>query len=269
MASARDILSRAWSRARAAQPRTLALVALGAVAAIWIAPMVVAAIARIDLADIGHPYLVITAFVILDAVVPVFPSESLLTAGSTAIAAGATDMRLGPLILAGCIGAVLGDSLLFGLSRTFARPSLTRRVERAQQDERAAAAMRVLGRRAGLLITAGRFVPGLRFIVNVTMGIGEIPYLRFLPWAALGGFLWSLYTCVVTFAIGQALGAYPVLSFLVSVAVTGAILVLVARPLMRQYAEERRTGTAGGPAPGSPAEAVHTAGSRRPSAGNR
>ena len=231
-------------------PRRLGVVILfvvGALALLWIAPMIGALVDGFDVSGLGHPYAIIGAFVVIDAIVPLFPSESLLTTASTLIAGDGTDMRLGPLIATGAIAAVIGDSALFLLARTIGRKHLTDRLDRLQRNERAAAGLRVLGSKVGTVIVGGRFVPGLRFVVNATMGLSEIPYRRFVRWAALGGTLWSTYTCVVTYLIGQALGGYPVVSFATSVVISTALLGAVAVPLARRYASEREIDRDAGP----------------------
>jgi membrane protein DedA with SNARE-associated domain len=167
--------------------RTVVLAVVAAAVLVWIAPMIAAAIEAIDLASLDHPYALIATFVILDAVIPLFPSEYLLTAAATLIAAGTTDMALGPLIGCGAAGAFVGDLLLFVLARTVARRYLGGRLEALRRDTQVDAGLTVLGRQAGTLIVAGRFVPGLRFAVNATMGLSDIPLRRFAAWSAVGG----------------------------------------------------------------------------------
>ena len=209
---------------------------------LWVAPMVIGALGGIDLAGRDHIYLIIGSFIIFDAIIPIFPSESLLTAAATLIAGGNSTMHLFPLIVTGAVAAIIGDSALFWLSRTFGRRYVSEHLERAERNEKFAAGMRVLGSNAPMLIVGGRFVPGVRFIVNATMGIGKIAYRRFLLWSAVGAWLWSAYTCLFTYLVGQALGDYPIISFATSALVTGLLLGVVAIPLKRRYARERDAG---------------------------
>jgi membrane-associated protein len=84
-----------------------------------------------------------------------------------------------------------------------------------------------MGRSAPLLIVGGRFVPGLRFVVNASMGLAAYPYRRFLLWSSVGGVAWALYTCVLAHWIGIALADFPVASIVVSGAITTAILFVI------------------------------------------
>lgn len=204
-------------------------------AVIWLAPAIAAIVADLDIESLEHPALVIFGFVTFDAIVPVFPSESLLTAASNLAAQPGSSIELWRVILAGALGAIVGDSLLSWLSRTLLRRVMADRVGRAEQNPKAAQALRVLGGTAPLLITFGRFVPGLRFIVGATMGLRRYPYPQFLLWDAIGGTLWALYTCVFSYAVASVIDDKPVASIAASVVVTTALLGLLYGPLKRNW----------------------------------
>jgi membrane-associated protein len=222
--------------------RVVLLVAFGVLAVVWLAPMIVGIVAAIDLAEVDHLYAIIAGFVILDAVVPVFPSESLLTTASNLAAQTGSDISLWRLIAAGTIGAILGDSLLYWLSRTVLRRRMSTQVERAQKNDKVAHAMEVMAGTAPLLIVFGRFVPGLRFMIGATMGLTRYPYARFLLWDAIGSFFWAAYTCIFCYLIASVIDDKPLVSILVSVVVTTGLLTLLYRPIRRHWDET-------GPAP--------------------
>jgi len=66
--------------------RKIIYIALGALALIWVVPEIVAGLGSIDIQGVERPYLLTFLFVWWDAIVPVFPSESLLNTGATLIA---------------------------------------------------------------------------------------------------------------------------------------------------------------------------------------
>jgi membrane-associated protein len=220
--------------------RRVLCIAFGALALIWVVPELIAALGSIDIQGVERPYLLTLLFVWFDAIIPVFPSESLLNTGATLIASGDLDLQLWGLILVGGLGAVLGDSSLYWLARTVGRKHLAEKVEKAKQDPKISAAFEVLGSNAGLVIVAGRFVPGMRFVIGVTMGLERYPYRKFLPFSLLGGFFWAAYNCAFSYLIGSTrLGEYSVLSLLTSAAVTGAILTILYKKLKRSYEEQQ------------------------------
>jgi membrane-associated protein len=220
--------------------RKVLSVALGALALIWVVPELIAALGSIDIQGVERPYLLTLLFVWFDAIIPVFPSESLLNTGATLIASGDLNLELWGLILVGGLGAVLGDSSLYWLARTVGRKHLATKVEKAKQDPKISAAFQVLGTNAPLVIVAGRFVPGMRFVIGVTMGLERYPYKKFLPFSLLGGFFWAGYNCAFSYLIGSTrLGEYSVLSLLTSAAVTGGILTILYKKLKRSYEEQQ------------------------------
>ena len=201
------------------------------------APIIATWVDDIDLAGLAHPYVVIFTFVVLDAVVPVFPSESLLTTASNLAAQDGSTIEIWRLVVAGSLGAIIGDSLLYWLSRTVLRRYVASKVDKVQQNEKVARSMEVMSRTAPTLILFGRFVPGLRFMVNATMGLTKHRYPTFLLWSVIGGTLWASYTCIFSYLIATVISDQPVLSIAVSVVVTTGCLALLYKPLKKSWEE--------------------------------
>jgi len=151
--------------------------ALVALAAVWTLSVILEwltdgdGLPELNLAGQEHPYLILWGFVTFDAVIPILPSESLLNAASTLASQG--QLELGYIIVAGALGAIVGDSLMYWLARTVGRKIAAERLEKATDNPKVAVALEVFGETAPLLIVAGRFVPGVRFVVNGTMGLPD------------------------------------------------------------------------------------------------
>ena len=126
----------------------------------------------------------------------------------------------------GALGAIVGDSTLFWLARKFSR-RIEPQVERAKANSQVRQALEIMKSSAPVLIIGGRYVPGMRFVVNATMGLSDIPYRRFLLWSVISGVLWSVYTTVLAYEIGLALGDYPMASFIISGLVTTVAITVV------------------------------------------
>ena len=104
---------------------------------------------------------------------PIFPGET--TLNTAAVLASQGGLELSPVIVAGALGAILGDSALYWIARTGPRTLKARLEAASEKDERVAKGLELLGRSAPILIACGRFVPGVRFAVNVSMGLTESP----------------------------------------------------------------------------------------------
>jgi membrane-associated protein len=167
-------------------------------------------------------YLTVFALVFCDAIIPIFPGETTLNTASVLAAQGT--LEIGLVIVAGALGAILGDSALYWLTRTGPKKLKIRLEASSQKDERVAKGIALLNRSGPLLIAFGRFVPGVRFAVNVSMGLIEYPYRRFLLFSAIGGALWSTYTCLLAYWVGSALADFPVASIVISGLITTALI---------------------------------------------
>jgi membrane protein DedA with SNARE-associated domain len=169
-------------------------------------------------------YLLCFLLVWFDAVIPIFPGETTLSAASTMAAEG--ELELGYVMLAGALGAIVGDSSLFWIART-SRDRVQDKLDAALENRKVAIAWESLQRSPGLLIVAGRFVPGMRFAVDASMGLSDYPYRRFLPWSIVGGTFWSVYTCALAYAVATTLAGYPLASMVISGLITSAAIVAV------------------------------------------
>ena len=169
-------------------------------------------------------YFLVFFLVAADAVIPIFPGETTLNAASTFAANG--DLELWLVIVLGALGAIVGDSSLYWIARR-SSSRLTPQLERARKNTRVAAALDFLDRGAPVLLTFGRYVPGLRFVINATMGMNRYPYGRYLPWSALGAVLWSSYTCVLAYKVGSSLDNYPLASVYISGLITTVLMAVI------------------------------------------
>jgi membrane-associated protein len=178
------------------------------------------------LADVPQQcaYVLCFLFVWFDAVIPIFPAE-------TALERRFNDRRRGK------------PRPRAGHARRRARRDhrgLVAVLDRAQERREGEAPARpgagesegrvvwgALARSPGLLIVAGRYVPGMRFAVNASMGLSDMPYRRFLPWSVLGGGLWSVYTCALAYWVSTRLAGYPLASLVISSLITSAAVAAV------------------------------------------
>lgn len=159
-------------------------------------------------------YLTVIALVFGDAVCPVLPGESTLNAAIILSSEG--DLSFWLIVLSGAIGAIVGDSTLYWLSRK-STGRIRTWMDRAADAKAGATVVKMLDRYGNIFLLFGRYVPGLRFALNVTLGgVVKMPYRRFLFWSALSGSFWSLWICTSAYYISALLAGYPVAAFLIA-----------------------------------------------------
>ncbi|MEU0298620.1 VTT domain-containing protein [Streptomyces sp. NPDC006175] len=169
----------------------------------------------------GSPwiYAVVALSVLLDVFLPVLPSGVLVITAATAAAASTTTVTavageatrhvpsLLVLTLCAASASVLGDLVAYRLAwrggarldRAIAR---SRRLTSAQ--ERLGAA---LSRGGGALVVVARFAPAGRSVVSLGAGAAHRKVKEFLPWSAVAGVAWAVYSVGLGYFGGQWLGA--------------------------------------------------------------
>ncbi|CAM5573011.1 DedA family protein [Streptomyces atroolivaceus] len=169
----------------------------------------------------GSPwiYAVVALSVLLDVFLPVLPSGVLVITAATAAAASTTTVTaaageatrqvpsLLALILCAATASVLGDLVAYRLAwrggdrldRAIAR---SRRLTSAQQHLGAA-----LSRGGGALVVIARFAPAGRSVVSLGAGAAHRKVKEFLPWSAVAGVAWAVYSVGLGYVGGQWLGA--------------------------------------------------------------
>ena len=191
--------------------------------------------AQLDEGTGPWPYIAVFFLVFGDAVVPVLPGETTLNTAATLAAQG--KLELGWVMVAGAFGAVLGDSALYWVAH-FARRRVQTRLDAILENDKVKRAMDLIGSTASALLVFGRYVPGMRFVVNASLGLADHPYRDFVKWSALGGTLWSIYICSVAYLVGTALVDSPIAAIVVSAIASSVVVaigfVVVARRVRAQ-----------------------------------
>ena len=75
------------------------------------------------------------------------------------------------------------------------------------------------------------------------MGLTRYPYGRFLLWDSIGSVSWAAFTCVSSYLVGSVINDRPVVSMLVSIIITTALLAALFTHFKRGW-QEGRTATA-------------------------
>jgi membrane protein DedA with SNARE-associated domain len=160
-----------------------------------------------------------------DGVFPVLPGETSIITAAVVAADGRLNIVL--VILAGALGAVVGDSCAYWIGRTGGGP-IRAFVGKLAGRERLAAAERMVERQGPALVFVGRFLPGFRLGVNLSCGAGKMAYPRFLIWDSLGAIVWSTQAALLGYFLGKAFADQLWLAFLIAFGVAALVAAFVA-----------------------------------------
>jgi membrane protein DedA with SNARE-associated domain len=194
---------------------------------------------------IGSPWLlaVIVAMAVVDALVPIVPSEALIIAAGVAAAAGQQNLLV--VIGAAALGSFIGETIGYLIGRAFG-PAVRGRF--AADGAKAAAYDRIaalLAARGGTVLLTARFLPGGRTVATLTAGAMRYPTGRFLGFTALGTPLSAGWQAVLGFMGGAAFAENPLFGLLFGLSLgtvagiaIGAVQKLRARAAARVPAVE-------------------------------
>lgn len=166
---------------------------------------------------LDSPWLLILVLglTIVDCLVPSVPSDEVIIAvAALAVSSGDAAMLPGLLAVA-VVGAVIGDSLVFGAGSKLPR----QRLERWPRLTRMlAAADRQFNRRGARLVITARFIPVVRIGVTLVAG-GALHYRRWLPMGIAACLLWAGVTVGIGSLAGLGFSDRPLLAMLVGIVV--------------------------------------------------
>ena len=182
----------------------------------------------------AYGYWAVLLVVAGDGVFPALPGETAIVAAAVLAANGSLSLPL--VILAGAVGAVIGDSAAYWIGRGGGGP-IKRFVTRVAGAERLEAAERMVRRQGPALVFVGRFLPGIRIAINLSCGAGQMSYPRFLTFDALGGIVWATQAALLGYFAGKAFADQIWVAFAVAFGVTlivGGVVAVKERQRVRR-----------------------------------
>jgi membrane-associated protein len=170
-------------------------------------------------------YFLVAALVFGDAVCPILPGETTISAACVLASEGRLNIYW--VWVAGAIGAVVGDSAVYWIARR-ATGRLRHWMDKAADNKSATKALDMLDRNGPVFLLFGRYIPGVRFALNATLGgVVKMPYRRFVAWSALSGTIWSAFTCASAYFISNLLDGYPLLSLVATIVASSTIIAFL------------------------------------------
>lgn len=148
------------------------------------------------------------------------PGDSLLlTAG---ILAQQGKFSLAGVMLAVALGAIVGDSTGYLIGKRFGPGVFSRQDSRLFRPEYVERTQAFFERYGGLALVLARFVPVVRTVAPTLAGVGQMSYLRFLTYNAVGGVLWAIIVPLLGYWLG---GLIPNLDRYILLVVGAAVLL--------------------------------------------
>ena len=169
----------------------------------------------------GWAYGIVFLLALLDAFLPVVPSETaVITAG---VVAAAGDLSLSLVIVGAALGAFAGDNVSYAIGRRFGDAILDRFLTGARARRRVDWAQRQLRQRGVQLILVGRFVPGGRTAVTISAGSLRFGWPRFVTADSVAALAWALYGSLLGYFGGRAFEHAPWKGLLLALALGAAL----------------------------------------------
>lgn len=189
----------------------------------------------------GHWWFLAIILVIafLDSVIPVVPSETtVIIGGVAASAAGDAPYPVYLVIIAGAIGAFLGDNFSYQIGRRFSARVERRAERRPKTAERLTWAADQIEERGGLLLITARFIPGGRTVLTLSCGITRQSQRWFSTWVAVAASLWAAYASILGYVFGERFQDNHTTAFVLAFAAALGITVLIE---FVRWVRKRRT----------------------------
>lgn len=166
-------------------------------------------------------YLIVAAFVALDAMIPALPGEVFVVSAGALAAAGHLDVAWA--ITAATAGAITGDLAVFTLSRHRLPAALDRSRLGRRIQARINRAHEQLGATSSAAIIVARFVPLGRTTVAAAAGLAGVRPRRFAVLSLTGCLLWAGWTVGLGYVTGAVTDAPLLLQVAIGVAIGTAV----------------------------------------------
>ncbi len=176
-------------------------------------------------------YLVVLGVCAGDALLPLFPSETVVVTAAVLAANGR--LNIGLVVAAAAGGALLGDNAAYGVGRSGLRRAADRFLRSDKSRQRLDWGRAQLRQHGPWIIIVARFIPGGRTATTYVAGTLGMPWKRrFLPADSSAALLWAIYCAALGYFGGSAFENNLWLPLLIAFGVS--LLVAGAGELLRR-----------------------------------
>lgn len=170
-------------------------------------------------------YLIIFVIAVLDSVLPIVPSETLVIIGG--VSAGLGNLWVPLVIVCAVCGAFVGDNLSYLIGREASDWVMRRQSRTEKGAKRMAAIVEQVHERGGLLLITARFIPGGRTALTLSCGVTRQPRRWFMGWAAVAAVIWGHYAALLGFIGGRSFEENHTLAFVIAFVSAFSVTALI------------------------------------------
>ncbi len=185
----------------------------------------------------GYLYLLVGLLIAVESMGVPLPGEIALV--SAALLASSGYANIAWVVVAGCLGAICGDSIGYLIGHLGGRSFLERLGRRFPSHlgpDQLRRAERIFQRYGVWAIFFGRFVALLRVLAGPLSGALRIPWRKFFVANAAGGIVWAGGTALSVYFVGKAaeqwLSRFSWIALIVAV-VAGIVTTMIIRSRMK------------------------------------
>jgi membrane-associated protein len=169
----------------------------------------------------------------------VFPGEIAILVAGAAAQTGA--LSLWAVVTVGVAGAVIGDTVGFGVGRRYGERLLARLPDRLVKPETVRATNELLRRRGPIVVLVGRMTALLRALVPGLAGMSGLTWQKFLPYNVLGGVIWATAVVMLGYLAGASLAVAQERLGIVSNIVLGVVVAVGVVMWCRSHVRRRQS----------------------------
>ncbi len=170
-------------------------------------------------------YVIIFVIALLDSVLPIVPSETLVIIGG--VSAGLGELWLPLVIICGATGAFIGDNLSYLIGREASDWVMRRQTRTEKGAKRMAKIVEQVHERGGLLLVTARFIPGGRTALTLSCGVTRQPRRWFVGWVVVATVIWGNYAALLGFIGGKSFEENHTLAFVIAFVTAFSITALI------------------------------------------
>jgi undecaprenyl-diphosphatase len=170
-----------------------------------------------------------------------FPGEVAVLLGGVAASQGSVDIVL--VVIAACLGAVLGDQVGYVVGREWGQQLLRKIPDRLLDEDRLQKGRAYIRRLGAKGVILGRWTAALRALVPGLAGMAHMHYPRFLIANVIGGVGWATLVAIVGYLAGNSYKKVESALGSVSYVLLGLIVVgFIAWHIVRRRREKASAG---------------------------